>query len=202
MIKRLPNREKPRTGNSEVSIMTNEWIAWLAGIVDGEGTISICLCNRKNAVHSKFKPCFQISNTNVALLRKASEIIESLCGLYPHWVLTNKRMLECKVAYRISMSSQGRLLMILPRLLPYLTAKHEQAELALDYCTRRKERTGRHWYAHTDKDRVAWIRCAELNRRGATVESGGESPAAAGEGAFQTNEESLELAEMPSRLIQ
>jgi hypothetical protein len=185
--------------------MTDEAeLGWLAGIMDGEGTIGMSrVLTASKCKNPSYRPIFQIANTDIRILNRASEILYSVCGVASYIVIANRRKAEninkpWKTGYRLQIHVQRRIARVLPMLIPYLTAKREQAEILLAYCSRRDGRS-RHKAGYVDADLRAYDFCRQLNRRGITVESGGESPAIAGEGAFRTTEESVEMAEMTIR---
>jgi hypothetical protein len=103
-------------------------LSWLAGIWDGEGTISV----RKNHKNCQYSPRLQVVNTNPAMIRKICEIFDSLNVRYylyekkqsPGAVLRATR--QCW-ALHVQTLSHGAIL--LNALLPYLVAKREQAIL-------------------------------------------------------------------------
>jgi hypothetical protein len=102
--------------------------AWLAAIIDGEGTIMIAKRNDPKFRRGFYYcPILEISNTNRALLDKVWEMIGE-GGVYrdgrnnPHW----------KKKWMYSASS-GVMRAILPQILPYLIVKLEQAKTALEY---------------------------------------------------------------------
>lgn len=198
---RPPNRRKPRPGNSEESIMDERWIVWLAGLVDGEGTIGLHRSNHKNFPHPYLRPAFQIANTDMRLLNKAAEVIAAITGKRPSIVVANKGGDKWKRGYRLNVHTQWELVILLPMLKPWLIGKAEQAQLVLEFCQRRYARQSYKWYEFASEDEIIYMRCLALNRRGASVESGGGSPMSSrmGEGAFRTTEESVEAAETTAR---
>lgn len=100
------------------------------------------------------------------------------------------------------MITQRRLVVLLPKIIPYLVGKRQQALLLYDFCLRRNLRYTRHWYEFQEKDEVAYNECIKLNRRGrVTVESIGETPSKEGEDVLRTTEESVEAAEMTARQL-
>ena len=182
--------------------MKNGWIGWLAGIIDGEGTIGITRSNAKAYKHPYLKPTFHISNTNTKILDKAEMIIRKIHPFTKvHITVTNRNVERQKTGYRLSVDSQKDMIKILPVIIPYLIAKKEQATLLLDFCTRRVLRLKHSWYEFGDLDQMQYQRCKEINRRGVIVESCGESPSQEGEGELRTTEGSVEVAETSTRLF-
>ena len=182
------------------------WTAWLAGLIEGEGTISLSRSNKivnGRPSHPYIVCTFQVVNTNMVLLEKASDIFESICGFRGHLTVTNHAD-NCKTGYRVTIDAQKKLLVILPKIIPYLVSKREQAELVLAFCKRRNQRFVKKWYQFAEIDIAAWERCKELNRRGVvTVETNGGTPCKeiTGEDRVRTTEESVEAAEMTARQL-
>jgi hypothetical protein len=186
--------------------MSEGRIGWLAGIIDGEGTVSLCRTNSKRYKNMYLKAILQIANTDIRILQKADQIFREDLGVDPCVVKANRRKgvninKNWKMGFRLQIHSQRRLAKALPILMPYLVGKREQAEIVLAYCLRRNVRQKHKSYEERSFDAQEYMRCRKLNQRGVTVESGGESPAQAGEGAFRTTEESVEVAEMTTRPI-
>ncbi len=118
------------TGNQQV---TNFELGWLAGVLDGEGHISMRSSTFKNDIH--YSVGFGFTNTSEKLLNKVDMICTKL-GVNLHWQrklrknkclqgwdLTTRKIINCK--------------RILTPLLPLLTSKKEKAELVLLFCNRR-----------------------------------------------------------------
>jgi hypothetical protein len=115
-----------------VRILSEVEKAWLAGVIDGEGSIFICKVTPKKFRYRRgffYRPELSVANSNPALLARVQEVIGK--GYFgrdkekkqnPSW--------NDKWQYRGS----GQVLRgILPQILPYLTAKREIAEAMLRY---------------------------------------------------------------------
>ena len=171
------------------------WTAWLAGLIEGEGTINLSRSNRKTLRHPYFRSCLHIANTNRMLLEKAKQIIAEISGAKATIVIANKiRPANHKIGWRLAVQAQRDLIKLLPLLIPYLVGKGEQAHLLLDFCKRRTQRCNARWYEFAEIDQAIYWQMRKLNRRGTgTVESIGESPASAGEDVLRATEESVEV---------
>ena len=119
-------------------------LAWLAGIVDGEGSILITKNGHKgNYKGHNMVVQFHITNTCGNIINKSQEIINSLginCRVYARdYQGANK----WKVCFRIDISRFKQLKVLLEALLPYLVSKDGQAKLVLRFIDRRltKNRT-------------------------------------------------------------
>ncbi len=102
---------------------TSTYWAWLAGIIDGEGSLSVF--KTKSAQYFHYKPSLQIGMSDTEAIVKAADMLDS--PVYLHRT-TKKR----KDMFQVS--GQGRNLgTILLRLLPWLRTKRPQAELLLSF---------------------------------------------------------------------
>jgi hypothetical protein len=110
--------------------MDREWIGWLAGIIDGEGHISIS--PNGGSQHCIF---LGITNTDKSIIDKVSEITG-------HGYIKRKRTREeWKDTYQwLITARQARF--VLSSVLPYLVGKRERAELAIDLQTRIENHKG------------------------------------------------------------
>lgn len=112
--------------------------AWFAGIVDGEGCISII----KRGNH--FVPSVKIANTNELLINKCKQVLDEAEIKYYLAFSDRKDRKNAKPAWELVMESRVRVVPVLTLILPYLVSKKEQANLVLNWCgkeTRKKEDT-------------------------------------------------------------
>lgn len=110
-------------------------IAWLAGIIDGEGSMGF-------SINSGRRPPAQIRltvvNTHPMLIARVSQIFARLDVKF-YFVYESgakERRKDGKPTrdrLRILLTGTGSVRKVLERVLPYLTAKHDQAELLLRY---------------------------------------------------------------------
>lgn len=144
-------------------------VAWLAGAVDGEGTVSIgrfrSSMYRDGLCH---RPLLQLVNTDRRMLDHAASIIETVTGKRPK-LYPLKRYATChRPAWSMQIWSGWELALILPSLLPHLITKREQAETVLEFCKRQLAQRG--GARRTDDafaaDELDYARCRILNQRG------------------------------------
>jgi hypothetical protein len=107
--------------------------AYLAGIIDGEGTITIHrqITRLKGRVYISYGPQLTISNTDLMMLRSpknrfGGHIVKAKAPYNEHW----------KQGYLLSFRRE-EMLTLLPRVIPYLTTKRRKAVLLLEYMTTR-----------------------------------------------------------------
>jgi len=131
--------------------------SYLAGIVDGEGNISITQNTRKNG-WNQFQFLFSIKNTDLRLMQW---LVENFGGVYYNQPSSN---LTWKLSYSWRPKGRKNKEEILLGILPYLLLKKEQALLALEYV-----RLDPH--VQSPRRREIAKRCTELNQRGKSVET-------------------------------
>lgn len=127
----------PKCENSAVRSISREVdIAWLAGILDGEGCLEL---NMKMAHNKKRYLCpkIRIYNTDIRMIKKVSNIYESnnLVFFYTlgnngrqHSSLTGK---PWKTQIGICIASQGTTKKLLELVYPYLSNKQKMAEIMI-----------------------------------------------------------------------
>jgi hypothetical protein len=127
--------------------------AWFAGIIDGEGCISLF----KRSTY--YVPAVKIANTNEKLINKCKEILnEAGIEYYIRYSDRGERK-NAKPAWEIALESRPRVVATLELILPYLVSKKEQAELVLEWCSEKIRRPEDSRTDFIDKIR-------SLNRRG------------------------------------
>lgn len=148
-------------------------LAWLAGFLDGEGTIGISRTNSKASKTAYLRPHLQAPNTDVRAIEEMARIIGEITGKRPSICISHKGDDRCRRAWRVKVSTQWELLMLLPALIPHLRLKKRQAEIALEFCKRKASRasTGNYrWLEFKTKDEAGYHECLALNARGVPPE--------------------------------
>jgi hypothetical protein len=113
-------------------------LAWLAGLIDGEGNINIGFYNNGSGPKWKgwkvFRISLSISNTNAFIIQKATEILARMnCFFKP--CLRNRKESELPT-FNLFLNGQRNTVRALTMLLPFLVGKKElakQAIYAFDY---------------------------------------------------------------------
>ena len=143
-------------------------LAYLAGIWDGEGCITVWRSKRPNGV-DRYTCSIVLVNTNKTLIDNAERIL-GLVDVYPkiyhrtwkgnqkdNYQLTSRNLDECEK--------------VIKSLYPYLVSKKPQANLALKFIKSRKLRLSKSkgWGHGTpySKDEIKWsIEIQKMNRKG------------------------------------
>jgi hypothetical protein len=102
---------------------------YIAGIVDGEGSI---LINKRNDANNHYSVKVEIPNTNLDLLRYIRNITK-----LGDIIKESRRKINCKIVYVYNVKSYEYKKFLIP-ILPYLVIKKRQAELMLQYISLRK----------------------------------------------------------------
>lgn len=135
--------------------MESRYLAWLAGIIDGEGYVGIC----KGSTSFRGEVC--IANTNFELIAEVKNILNTL-GVTYHVGIQNITHLKKKQIEKVIISKHLGLEKVLSATLPYLIGKRLQGELVLEW-VREKIEKGR---IERGKEWAMYEKGRNLNRRG------------------------------------
>jgi len=112
-------------------------VAWLAGIFDGEGTISVTRNGQtKHPEMNARKTEMTIANGDERIILRALEVMESI-GIKPYVGCLEPASHQRLKRWRVSVSKRSDVLILTGRLIPHLTAKREQAMLLKRYVASR-----------------------------------------------------------------
>jgi len=121
--------------NTEQSNMTvqNIDLAWLAGIIDGEGCFCIFTNNRGNgSINPSISANLTITNSNCLLLNRCREILDALEIKYIYQDPKNGHQRGRRVM-RVKIQNYSSLQRLIELTLPYFVGKAEQAKLVLEF---------------------------------------------------------------------
>ena len=108
---------------------TTSDIAWLAGIVDGEGCFSVKNPVRKGNGRACHQVWLVICNTSLPMMNRCRAIIESLLGKKVSMRKVWKGKKATRWQYWISLGHKQDLLTVTETILPHLTAKRVEGEV-------------------------------------------------------------------------
>lgn len=141
-------------------------LAYLAGLFDGEGCINIYRIQTIKGFEKRKYPRFELSatlyNTHKATIDYFHNLVGGYCKTY------NRHNIKWKLGYGVKLSSNQALVFI-ELIQPYLKIKAKQAEIAIEFQTRKlnKKNRFRPWteeeFKFYDK---CWKRMSMLNSRG------------------------------------
>lgn len=104
-------------------------IAWLAGIVDGEGCFSIKMPVKRGTGRRCHQVWLVICNTSQAMVEHAADIIVSVGAKRPSIRRVWKGKKATKWQFWLNIGAKNDLLVVTEALLPHLTAKRVEAEV-------------------------------------------------------------------------
>ena len=167
----------PKCKNGSVRPISREVdLAWLAGIIDGEGnlqaTVQYKWCGPIKRPY--FEPKVRITNTDVRMVKKISEIYVSEDIVFFYSINAVSRYKNKKDTWRdqleISVGSKKQIRKLLPLVIPYMVNKRRYAELmlsALEWLdsqpARGKNSKGENYAVHPQF--VSFIRLMEEERK-------------------------------------
>lgn len=159
---------KEKIGNPQATQLE---LAWLAGIVDGEGSFTMSYSKNKKA----FTPKIAIANTDEKIISKAVTILDTIeCFMY----VNNKTQghLGKKPVWYIQIERFKNIRKFLEYMLPYLIGKKAQGELMLRFVNLRipklsYSRNPRvdQYKGYTEEETKVALECRALNARGAST---------------------------------
>ena len=130
----------PQCENASVGSISREVdLSWLAGIIDGEGNIDYSTKVRTTTGGNQFTyftPKLRITNTDLRMIRKISEIYVLHNIVFFYALNSVKRYKNRKDTWRnqleITVASQGSMKKMLQWVLPYLVNKRDMASMMIE----------------------------------------------------------------------
>lgn len=138
---------------------------WLAGIIDGEGSITLTVRREKKNAFS-YRPRIHITNTDEELIKLCSEILD---GFDVQYYIQRSKAKSINHRDRIDLIIIGmrRCLKALSILEPVLRIKKPQAHVMIMYCLDRLKKPKN---APIDDDDMRWVNMlSEINKTGVNV---------------------------------
>lgn len=118
-------------------------LAWLAGIWEGEGTITMFTHKEKNGL-TKLCPNCSILNTDIHIINKVRSILEELGCKFSFQEHQPKGKPTYKYQWRLITRNMSYIKLFLTAVLPYLFGeKRARGEILLSYVTQRLEKIRR-----------------------------------------------------------
>lgn len=114
---------------------TDTECAYLAGIIDGEGSVGIYGARRKDGTFN-FRPRVQIALVHAGGIERISQILRRL-GINAHIYVRRAKHPHHTDGWYITVHRFTDLARLLPAVVPYLVIKAPQARMLLDFVNRR-----------------------------------------------------------------
>lgn len=163
--------------------VTNTQLAWLAGIIDGEGCITAGIYPTKvsradGSQGYKLSYFVSVTNTNDDIILAVNELFAALTTVKPVFHIHDstarkKNPLTQKTCYRVHVAGGKQVSRVLTAVLPYLVGKRKQAEVLLAVISHRERICAKagHRGAGTKVEEDLWLRSQmaqmrEFNHRG------------------------------------
>ena len=144
-----------------IETISREDLAWLAGVIDGEGNVNVGfygngnLPGKEEQDYKVFRISVGISNTHADIIEKATRILSDM-GLFFKVSVRTRANDNWKPCMYLLVNGQRNATKLLTAVLPYLTAKKEIAIQALAAYERRLSlvRAGNNQYSTQQEPRV------------------------------------------------
>jgi len=126
--------QQSETGDNQQAKVTEIEKAWLAGIIDGEGSVRIDYPRTQANGHGSAQPGIVITNNDWAIIEKTVDICQRI-GVNPH---VSQRAGKRNTTKDILILGMPKIQKMLVAVLPYLTGqKNKQAILLYRFCEQR-----------------------------------------------------------------
>lgn len=180
-------------GNPQGTLtVTDLELGWLAGMIDGEGTVAFSVYWReqwpnKVCTDVKVKPQIIVSGTDKPMLDRVADIISRL-GVGVHFQTRDQQKIIVKRSsaslargtkfrplHVVTVAGHKRTIKLLTIICPHLVSpKGEKGRMMLRYMTRRLERTAQHgrWASHDVQDYTAMLEIMRFSKNNAGKSTG------------------------------
>jgi len=184
---------------------TEAKMGWLAGIIDGEGCITMRVYKRTTGNYWRSCALIVITNTSKIMLEEIHQILSSL--RVGHFFREDSRKTVTKKRiFSLRIDGLKRCQKFLPLIIPYLIAKRPQAEVLLRFVNRRIDGANKRFdgncyfknqkFAYTEEDRQDIQIIRTLNHRGIGVPNDYKLPPKSGRYSLNSKETLEKQAEM------
>lgn len=105
---------------------------YLAGLLDGEGYFG--LMTRRVKTHDGYQQQGHTPTVKMAFTTRDAQILYELHKKYGGYIYHKKAHKTSLSAIQWELKTKSKLIEFLPKIIPYLILKKEQAEILLEYC--------------------------------------------------------------------
>lgn len=137
--------------------------AWLAGFLDGEGTIQLHSASTQRYILHRVS----FPNTNEVNMRKVKVVVADILGRELRYQPEKGRAPQNSILYLLKVARETEIGVLLRAVLPYLSGKRPQAELMLRYLEIAPGRGVGHYY--DDRHFAMAAEMKHLNRRAVVI---------------------------------
>jgi len=143
-------------------MLDNEKFAFVAGIVEGEGTFSLSrsIDQKQGKHYTSFHPQIIIVNNNLQLLEFCQDVVGGT--IYEKQEPKGSYPFHGKV-FDLRIFGQRKVLDAIANLLPFLVSKKREAELLYEYCQSRINSPAKQPYTQREKE-IYRVLCGMHNK--------------------------------------
>lgn len=154
------SRVEKQLGSAPNFRLTEIQAAWLAGVIDGEGSIGIWKTTGNDRPHKRYRPAISVANTHERFIAQIAGLLDSSVHIKGNGnlVLGHKKCWAVWVKTRAIPN-------LLEQIAPYLVIKRKQADLVLEFC-RAVAASPVHNRAMQPEFERLYLECKALNKRG------------------------------------
>lgn len=162
---RTVNHAQAAIDKHQPQLTPTEW-AYLAGIVDGEGTITILKVSKRKGQTHILQPKIDVTNTSERLLRWLGEKVDMRVNGRTKPLKSGEITFKRTPAVCYSIEIWGyRVYNVLMGIEPYLVIKREQARLVRTFLDSRRARSEATYNPpYTQEEIDLWLKVRALNR--------------------------------------
>jgi len=133
--------------------------AYIAGIIDGEGCLSI-VGNLK-----RLRPIVEISNCNKDLINWLLKNFKDFTVYNSKYI--DSRNIKYKPQFRIVLNTYDSIFRLLNEIKPYLVIKSKQADIIIKFIESRFKRLEKGYHSHISKEEIKFRnKIQKLNKKG------------------------------------
>lgn len=138
-MKTLPNAgnsqylEIPKCKNAQVETISRVDLAWLAGILEGEGHIVLFYLNNKTRIGANLG----VTNSDARMIKRVSEIFSAMNITYYYTLKSPSKRNSKRFVLTITVAGFTSCRRLSNAVMPYLVSKKDQAMTMVEYCNYR-----------------------------------------------------------------
>lgn len=151
--------------NQHVQVDSHE-LAWLAGCIECDGSISIGYHNR---AHTGIRPQCSITfcNTGEVMFNRVKDVWDAIgVKAYVRQLTRRPNRPNCKPVYQIELCSQAKCKKLLEAIYPWLMYKKPQADIMLEFINSRMSKFRRKGVRHSKRELQLIYNMRVLNHKG------------------------------------
>lgn len=165
-----PKKELVLEGDPEAQL----FFAWLAGFIDGEGTLSIArkMPTPKNrSYHIQYRSFLAIPSTDKFVIQHIKDTLDKMSGeSFGNISYYQSKNPNAKGAFTFNVTKYKQLAQVVVAIKPYLQIKRFQAELILEFVQSRVATMSTNWHhtgpTFTEREAELCTHLQAINKRG------------------------------------